>query len=202
MDTKNHGFFQRLSVRPRINFAFPTNSDRRCCTPRLTWKYKLLIIMVAWPALLLTAPAILNSLAPLADPLRAAANKIPGFSGKKTGDPAMQPDISSIHWSKMTFKTVAGPVITQNFPDPSIIEVNGTYYAFATNNKGEKDSMIHIQVATSTDFKKWAVTGEDALPTVGAWSVGHRVWAPDVVQLVSSLLLPLEVCHILPKSMY
>ena len=72
-----------------------------------------------------------------------------------------------------------GPVITSNFPDPSFINVNGTYYAFATNNGAQ-----NIQIATSPDFITWAVTGDDALPTLPSWATGN-VWAPDILQLVS-----------------
>ena len=71
-----------------------------------------------------------------------------------------------------------GPVITSNFPDPAFINVGGTYYAFATSNGAQ-----NVQIATSPDFNSWAVTGNDALPTIPSWSTGD-VWAPDVVQLV------------------
>lgn len=44
--------------------------------------------------------------------------------------------------------------------------------------------MIHVQVATSKDNKTWTFKeGWDALPTVGKWETGNRVWAPDVVQV-------------------
>ena len=71
-----------------------------------------------------------------------------------------------------------GPVITANFPDPAFIDVNGTYYAFATNN-----GVQNIQIATSPDFDTWTVTGSDALPTLPSWATGN-VWAPDVTQVV------------------
>lgn len=74
-----------------------------------------------------------------------------------------------------------GPVITSNFPDPAFINVGGTYYAFATSNGAQ-----NVQIATSPDFITWTVTGNDALPTIPSWSTGD-VWAPDVVQVVSSL---------------
>lgn len=77
-------------------------------------------------------------------------------------------------------RSIAGPVIQVNFPDPSIIQVGSTYYAFATNNGAQ-----HIPYASSTDFNSWTVaTGQDALPSVGAWSNGNNVWAPDVLQVV------------------
>ena len=71
-----------------------------------------------------------------------------------------------------------GPVITENFPDPGLISVGDTYYAFATNN-GQQN----VPVASSGDFVTWTVTGQDALPNIPSWSSG-AVWAPDPVQLV------------------
>lgn len=91
---------------------------------------------------------------------------------------------------------VNGPVINQNFPDPSILIVGGTTYveflvilhvarwsnlaeryAFSTNS-GSKN----IPVATSSDGgATWTVTGSDALPNVGSWASTGSTWAPDVI---------------------
>jgi len=80
---------------------------------------------------------------------------------------------------------VGGPVIATNFADPSFIEVNGVYYAFATNRYvSPRGGQVNIQVAVSNDFSTWNLTGKDALPNVGPWSAGTFTWAPDVVQLV------------------
>lgn len=76
-------------------------------------------------------------------------------------------------------RSIVGPVIQSNFPDPAVIQVGSTYYAFATNSGGH-----HIPYATSSDFSSWAVAAGDALPSVGAWSNGNNVWAPDVIQVV------------------
>jgi beta-xylosidase len=73
----------------------------------------------------------------------------------------------------------AGPLISSNFPDPSYILVDGTYYAFGSNN-GD----IKVQIATSTDFQSWSIVDADALPATGSWSDGSNVWAPNVIQLV------------------
>ena len=79
---------------------------------------------------------------------------------------------------------VAGPKMNgANFPDPSIINVNNTFYAFATNSGG-----VHIQVATSADFNTWTLkAGYDALPSLPSWidQSDPNTWAPDVNQLVS-----------------
>ena len=87
-------------------------------------------------------------------------------------------------------------VIAQDFADPSIIQVGNTWYGFATNNHKTlgnaaavgSNSLINVQIATSNDFNTWTVTGQDALPTVGAWAgpntgvQGPAVWAPNVIQ--------------------
>ncbi|MCJ1405594.1 hypothetical protein MMC11_008822 [Xylographa trunciseda] len=79
---------------------------------------------------------------------------------------------------------VGGPVVATNFADPAVIEVNGTYYAFATNKYvNPHPDQVNIQIAVSTDFSSWTLTGIDALPHVGNWSTGSFVWAPDVIQL-------------------
>ena len=80
------------------------------------------------------------------------------------------------------FGSMLGPLVTANFPDPAIIWDNGTTYAFATTNRGIGGPMIHIQMATSTDNQTWTLLTQDALPQVGTWENGDRVWAPDVVK--------------------
>ena len=71
-----------------------------------------------------------------------------------------------------------GPVIASNFPDPAFIQVGDTFTAFATN-----DGTYNIPVATSPDFTTWTLADQDALPTLPAWSVPGRTWAPDVIQI-------------------
>ena len=73
--------------------------------------------------------------------------------------------------------------------DPSIIEVDGIWYSFATRTIG---SSIHIQVALSDDFDVWGVivnhdgTQYDALPNLPQWvhPTSWNTWAPDVQRLV------------------
>jgi len=75
-----------------------------------------------------------------------------------------------------------------NFPDPSIITVGGTYYAFGTNGAGG-----HIQTGASNNFGNpgsWSPLG-DAMPNLASWIDGGspNVWAPSVIQFVSPRLI-------------
>lgn len=82
--------------------------------------------------------------------------------------------------------SIDGPAVDSNFADPAYIRINDTFWAFATNKfvKGPSMGQVNIQVAKSADFESWELLdGQDALPTVGAWSAGFQVWAPDVVRL-------------------
>ncbi|KAL9081353.1 MAG: hypothetical protein Q9157_000072 [Trypethelium eluteriae] len=90
---------------------------------------------------------------------------------------------ASFPFSRQLFKRdVAGPEMNSaNFPDPSIVKVNSTWYAFATTSGG-----VHIQVATSSDFNNWTLkSGYDALPNLPSWvdQSSPNTWAPDVNQL-------------------
>jgi beta-xylosidase len=78
-----------------------------------------------------------------------------------------------------------GPHITTDFPDPSILSVGDTWYAFAGQSLYDYKS-THIQFATSTDFKTWTLqSGIDMLPTLPSWvdASKNHVWAPDINQL-------------------
>ncbi|RMB61534.1 family 43 glycosylhydrolase [Tessaracoccus antarcticus] len=64
------------------------------------------------------------------------------------------------------------PVIKENFPDPDVLQVGGTYHAYATNSDG-----VNVQHATSKNLRTWTER-PDAMPTVGDW-VGPCSVAPD-----------------------
>lgn len=96
---------------------------------------------------------------------------------------------------------VRGPVMDQNFPDPSIVYADGYWWAFAT-----MDADINIQVAKSPDFETWTyLDGVDALPEPPEWVEMSmpNTWAPDVNMLVGFFgllfLLPQKhKCPIIP----
>ena len=74
------------------------------------------------------------------------------------------------------------PVHAGDFPDPSILYHDGTYYAFATQNFAAPDQTLNIQESTSTDGVHWTQLNSDALPDVdlGAWAKPGNTWAPSV----------------------
>ena len=77
-------------------------------------------------------------------------------------------------------ETQTNPVLNTNFPDPTVININGTYYAYATNSMHD-GKMINIQIASSKDLFNWKYEG-DALPQKPDWaSKTQRFWAPDVL---------------------
>ena len=69
------------------------------------------------------------------------------------------------------------PVYDRNFPDPYVLEADGTYYAYATNDAGKE-----VQTLTSTDLVTWK-PGKDALPELGKWAYPGKTWAPEVLAL-------------------
>lgn len=68
------------------------------------------------------------------------------------------------------------PVITDNYPDPALLEADGTFYLYATEGEGG-----NVQVRTSTDLITWTA-GPDALPTLGDWALTGKTWAPEVLK--------------------
>lgn len=177
--------------RPRPGFGTAIYSDSKSSLPSRSLNsgshysrrsrsssfiFRVLYAMVAIPAYLLASSAI-SSLGSL-----VTRNPVPA--------PVPEPEPScASESSKSAFGSVVGPLISSNFADPAIIHVDGTSYAFATNNRGVGTDLVRVQVATSTDNQTWTLLEHhDALPQVGAWETGVRVWAPDVVRLVKQAL--------------
>ena len=185
------------SKNPSLSWSNPTSLFN------FSFFFKLTLTMVAIPSILLGS-AVLQALGPMIDPLQQAAKgSHKNVNGGSTGTvqnhgiaqnntaPAVNTTAPQVNTTSNQFATIAGPVVSTNFPDPAIIQVGNTYYSFATSNKWSNDT-IHIQVATSTDYTTWTVLNQDALPVPGAWSDGNRVWAPDVVQVVSGYFVKRE----------
>jgi beta-xylosidase len=77
------------------------------------------------------------------------------------------------------------PVLRADFPDPHIIKVGDTYYAYATNGSGK-----NVQLAISSDLVTWQQR-TDAMPALGRWVRLSEplVWAPEVIQLDKQFML-------------
>lgn len=83
--------------------------------------------------------------------------------------------------------TIHGPLLPDRFPDPTIIHVNDTYYAFSSRDESDHKT-INVPIATSKSFTSgWSLLKEDALPHAGKWTAKKpQVLTPDVNQLVRS----------------
>ncbi|KAJ3568216.1 hypothetical protein NPX13_g6500 [Xylaria arbuscula] len=93
-------------------------------------------------------------------------------------------DIKSPISAKHTVRSIFGPFMGVDFPDPSIISANGLWYAFATTSNGK-----NVPFATSqdvfpeqgSDTFTWTLGTTDALPNKGAWVDSTKgIWAPDI----------------------
>lgn len=70
-------------------------------------------------------------------------------------------------------KTFKNPVYAHDFPDPMVLKVGKTYYAYATNTNNMDIPTLHSQ-----DLVHWKA-GKDAFPVPPRW-VSSNIWAPDV----------------------
>jgi hypothetical protein len=68
------------------------------------------------------------------------------------------------------------PLFAPDFPDPSLLRVGPTTYAFATNGR-----FGNVQVIRSADLRRWERLS-DALPNLPVWAAPDFTWAPSVLQ--------------------
>ena len=68
------------------------------------------------------------------------------------------------------------PVHSGNFPDPGVLNADGTWYAYGTN-----DARTNVPTLTSTDLVTWTPAA-DALPEPGSWAARGNTWAPEVIR--------------------
>lgn len=127
----------------------------------------LLLILVVALALTLT----LNTQRPVAQaptspqaPIDGAASPVTPTRTGPTPTPTLGPGM------------YVNPVLRIDFPDPDLLQVGDTYYAYATNA-----GPTNIQVARSRDLVTWEpLTG--ALPALPGWAKPQAglTWAPEV----------------------
>jgi beta-xylosidase len=77
------------------------------------------------------------------------------------------------------------PVYNRDFPDPHVILVGDTYYAYSTNVYPS-----NIPAITSTDLVHWESLG-DVLPSLPKWAVLNfeYAWAPGVIQIDNEFVM-------------
>jgi hypothetical protein len=76
-----------------------------------------------------------------------------------------------------------GLVYPFDFPDPSVILVGQTYFAYATNSVAGD-----IQIIDSSDLAHWSAIG-NALPSLPAWATPNNTWAPSVAMIGGRFVL-------------
>jgi Glycosyl hydrolases family 43 len=79
--------------------------------------------------------------------------------------------------------STGGLVYPFDFPDPDVILVGQTYFAYATNSVAG-----NIQILQSTDLTHWSAVG-DALPSLPQWAAPNYTWAPSVSQIGGKFVL-------------
>lgn len=67
------------------------------------------------------------------------------------------------------------PVYAKDFPDPFVLKVGKTYYAYSTNV-----GAVNVPTLRSPDLVHWTPRG-DAMPATARWVVSD-IWAPDIIQ--------------------
>jgi len=69
----------------------------------------------------------------------------------------------------------SAPAYSGDFPDPAVLVVGTTYWAYATGSAGR-----NLQVMSSNDLSHWSAP-TDPLPTLPTWATAGHTWAPSVV---------------------
>lgn len=80
------------------------------------------------------------------------------------------------------------PVFPRDFPDPFVLRVDDSYYAYATNARN-----MNVQVIRSADLIEWERVGTngDALPQLPDWAAVRQflTWAPSVLHTDDEFIL-------------
>jgi len=99
----------------------------------------------------------------------------------ETESPTLTPEATELSGPSYT-----NPVYNKDFPDPHVMLVDDTYYAYGTTN----GSTINIRVIRSPDLVNWEELG-DALPALPKWSSLNAgfTWAPGVMQIEDQFVM-------------
>ena len=96
--------------------------------------------------------------------------------------PAHAAGLASASLPRSSVSAIA-PVYDADAPDPDVIRVGSTYYAYTTGS-----DLLNIPVLTSTDLQNWHQSG-DALPVLPSWTTWGRTWGPGVIVLGSQYVM-------------
>jgi len=75
------------------------------------------------------------------------------------------------------------PAYPKDFPDPFVLLVDHTYYAYSTQVAGTSRPWINVPVMSSSDLVSWTTITDstDAVPTLPVWASVGNTWAPGVL---------------------
>jgi beta-xylosidase len=90
----------------------------------------------------------------------------PGPADHVSASPTTQTENSTMGFTN--------PVFDRDFPDPAVIRVEDSWFAYATNS-----SLGHLPVLRSDNLIDWTRVG-DAMPVLAPWVTAGRTWAPEV----------------------
>ena len=87
--------------------------------------------------------------------------------------------------TELSGPSFTNPIYNYDFPDPHVILVDDTYYAYSTTV-----SPSNIRVITSKDLVNWEDLG-DALPALPTWAKLNSgyTWAPGVMQIEDNFVM-------------
>ncbi len=104
---------------------------------------------------------------------------VPAAAATPTDQQAATTPVADLSASAIPEGSFRNPILNEDFPDPSVLDVEGTFYAYATSVPGR-----NVQLARSSDLVHWEQLG-DPLPVPPAWAdpVAVDVWSPDVTKI-------------------
>ncbi len=83
----------------------------------------------------------------------------------------------------------SNPVIAADMPDPDLLRVGRTYYAYSTNV-----ALVNTPVFRSADLVHWKAAGE-AFPELPNWALGGYTWAPSLLNVAGGYRLYFTARH-------
>lgn len=144
----------------------------------LSRSYRLVLLLMLAVSLASCARAD-QAAAPTSAPAAPAApTSAPAPTPAETASPAPANSEPNTQNSELPPGTFQNPVFRRDFPDPGVVDYQGTFYAFATNGSGQ-----NVQAARSQDLVRWEAM-PDAMPALPAWvRLGQPdVWAPEAIE--------------------